>query len=176
MLQIATNTRTTRTARPGGYGWRRQALTLAVVEIMTWAVRSNRTRHTKTDDQIFARIDRWSGECKAAMGLPRDMSFFQCGDHIDFSGSAARKWSQAFDRMGQACQEALSHTETTVVFGALAYVVETCEDQVPGDRARAWDLLSRAVVALYKRCDPEFKAGDQGRAQRLGERLIETMD
>jgi hypothetical protein len=53
----------THPVRPGGYGWRRQALTLAVVEIMTWAVRSNRTRHTKTDDQIFARIDRWSGEC-----------------------------------------------------------------------------------------------------------------
>jgi len=175
MLQIATQHKP-KPVRPGGYGWRRQALTLAVTEILTWAARSNRTKHTKTDDQIFARIDRWSGECKRVAGLPTDMSFFQCGDHIDFSGSAARRWSRAFERMGAICKESLRHTETTVIFGALLYVVETCAEQVPEKRQRPWDLLTRAVVALYRRADPDFLAEDQGRAQKLGERLVSCME
>lgn len=176
MLQIATNTRTTRTARPGGYGWRRQAMSLMIVDIMAWASERNRAKRYKKDDEIFARIWRWSGECKHAMGLPADMDFQRCAEHIEFTKSTGRKWSRSVDLMGDILHRALRDTDPTVYLGAMVYVVETGEESVPKDRAKVWNLLSRAVVALYRRADPDFRAEDQGRAQGLGERLIETMD
>jgi hypothetical protein len=151
-------------------------MSLMIVDIMAWASQKNRTKNYKKDDEIFQRIRRWSGECKQAMGLPADMDFQRCADHIEFTKSAGRKWSRSVDRMGTILAEALKNTEPTVYLGAMLYVCETASESVPGNRAKVWDLLTRAVVALYRRADPEFAAGDQGRAQRLGERLVSCME
>src|SRR6056297_2301573 len=170
MLQIATTTTTTKTVRPGGYGWRRQAMSLMIVDIMAWASEKNRAKRYKKDDEIFYRITRWSGECKQAMGLPADMDFQQCAEYIEFNKSSGRKWSRNVDHMGTILAEALKHTDATVYLGAMLYVCETASESVPGDRVKVWDLLTRAVAALYKRVDPDMKAEDQVKAQRLGER------
>lgn len=176
MLQLAGRGLQHKPVRPGGYGWRRQAMSLMVVDIMAWACSQGRTKRYKKDDEIFARITRWSGECKQAMGLPRDMDFQDCGRWIEFNKSSGRKWSRSVDHMGTILAEALKHTEATVYLGAMLYVCETASESVPADRVKAWDLLTRAVTALYRRVDPEMGAGDQGKAQRLGERLIGCME
>ena len=175
MLQLATKATTHKPVRPGGYGWRRQAMSLMIIDIMAWASEKNRAKRYKKDDQIFARITRWSGECKQAMGLPADMDFQDCGRWIEFNKSSGRKWSRSVDHMGTILAEALRHTDATVYLGAMLYVCETAAESVPRDRVKAWDLLTRAVIALYRRVDPEMGAGDQGDAQRLGERLVEVM-
>ena len=176
MLQIATTTTTTKTVRPGGYGWRRQAMSLMIVDIMAWASQQNRTKRYKKDDEIFARIWRWSGECKAAIGLPRNMDFQNCAEYIEFNKSTGRKWSRSVDHMGTISAEALKYTEATVYLGAMLFVCETASESVPQDRVKAWDLLTRAVAALYRRVDAEMAAGDQVKAQRLGEKLIGCME
>lgn len=151
-------------------------MSLMIVDIMAWASQQNRTKRYKKDDEIFARITRWSGECKAAMGLPLDMDFQDCGRWIEFSKSSGRKWSRSVDYMGTILADALANTEATVYLGAMLYVCEVTAESVPQDRVKPWDLLSRAVAALYRRADPEMKAGDQGKAQSLGERLIGCME
>jgi hypothetical protein len=111
-------------------------MSLMIVDIMAWASERNRAKRYKKDDEIFARIWRWSGECKHAMGLPADMDFQRCAEHIEFTKSTGRKWSRSVDLMGDILHRALRDTDPTVYLGAMVYVVETGEESVPKDRAR----------------------------------------
>lgn len=165
-------------ARPGGRGWRKQAMALAIIQIFTWSAKTNRNKHTKTDEKIFSRIDRWSGECLQSAGLSQYTNFFNSWQYIDFDNneSAARAWEKKFKQMYNISEQLLSHTELTVMFGAMLYVAEVSFEDMPQDRKKSWDYLRRAVVALYRRVDNDFKASDQARAQRYGERLMEAIE
>jgi hypothetical protein len=176
MLQIATNTRTAKPVRPGGYGWRRQVMPLMITEIMVGATREHWPKVYKKDQEIFDRLSRWLRECKQDMGLPPEMSFYECGEHIEFTKSSGRKWHNAVTRMGDILRDALKGTRYTMYLGALLYVMETTEDLIPDQRKRPWWYLALAVTALYKRVDKDMVAEDQGKAQQLGERLIDCME
>jgi len=163
-------------ARPGGRAWRQQAMTLAIIQIFTWAARKNRTKIYKTDEQIFSRIDRWSGECLQNAGLSKHTNFFESYKYIEFNKSTARTWEKAFKKMYSISEQLLAHTEMTVILGALLYVAEVGYEEAPQDRKKPWDYLRRAVVALYRRVDNDFEASDQAKAQRYGERLVEAIE
>ena len=45
----------------------------------------------------------------------------------------------------------------------------------PMQKNRDWDYLIGSVCTLYKHYDPDLRAGDQAKAQELGEKILENI-
>ncbi|MFW5970482.1 MAG: hypothetical protein ACOCQT_00135 [Desulfovermiculus sp.] len=149
---------------------------LMIAEIMVKATKEEWPKKYKKDQEIFDRLSRWLGECKQDAGLPPEMSFYECGNWIEFTKSSGRKWHNSVTNMGNILADALKHTHLTMYLGALLYVMETTSELIPASRQRPWGYLTLAVAALYKRVDKDMAAKDQARAQELGEKLIDCME